>query len=319
MTSGYLYLLSNPAMPGLIKIGKTTRDPAERVRELSSATGVPSPFVLLYSQPVANVDAAERFAHAELERRGHRHSSDREFFKAPTHEAVQVLLIAAQLESRSDTNEDASSSSDSITEDRETYGTRLFNLALEHLKGSETTLRNPREALVLFEQAASLGVPLAAHLAANLYMNGKEGIAEDLEKAFELYQRAASGGFWQSLAAIAMLLERNQQKENSEEYWRRFFARAVEERAAAVSQYGPEDERVMMIDETVGELGSNYRFAVYQGRVRDIVPVDDLRPFVHAIVTHMRNVIAKQHPLVRERLAGAINRIQLRMGLPRDY
>ena len=42
--AGYLYILSNPEMPGLLKIGLTTRLVNERVVELNSATGVPRPF-----------------------------------------------------------------------------------------------------------------------------------------------------------------------------------------------------------------------------------------------------------------------------------
>ena len=41
--NGYVYILSNPAMPGLLKIGYTERDVQERVKELSN-TGIPSPF-----------------------------------------------------------------------------------------------------------------------------------------------------------------------------------------------------------------------------------------------------------------------------------
>src|SRR5688572_6679317 len=45
---GYLYVLINPSLPGLVKIGKTNRDPEQRAAELSAATGVPTPFVLVY-------------------------------------------------------------------------------------------------------------------------------------------------------------------------------------------------------------------------------------------------------------------------------
>ena len=44
-TIGYVYILENASMPGLIKIGKTSRDSVERARELSSATGVPTGFL----------------------------------------------------------------------------------------------------------------------------------------------------------------------------------------------------------------------------------------------------------------------------------
>lgn len=44
--SGYIYVLSNPQMPGVLKIGFTTRRVEERVQELSAAAGVPAPFVI---------------------------------------------------------------------------------------------------------------------------------------------------------------------------------------------------------------------------------------------------------------------------------
>jgi hypothetical protein len=41
---GYLYILTNPSMPGLVKIGITTRSVADRASELNAATGVPAKF-----------------------------------------------------------------------------------------------------------------------------------------------------------------------------------------------------------------------------------------------------------------------------------
>jgi hypothetical protein len=43
--SGFVYLLSNPSMPGLLKIGYTERDVTERAAEISAATGVPEPYL----------------------------------------------------------------------------------------------------------------------------------------------------------------------------------------------------------------------------------------------------------------------------------
>ena len=43
---GYVYVLSNPRMPGLVKVGCSTRPVDERVAELNSATAVPAPFVV---------------------------------------------------------------------------------------------------------------------------------------------------------------------------------------------------------------------------------------------------------------------------------
>lgn len=64
---GFVYVLSNPAMPGLVKVGYTTGDPERRAAELSSTTGVPSKFVVEWFLPiVGDPRAVEHRAHAKL-------------------------------------------------------------------------------------------------------------------------------------------------------------------------------------------------------------------------------------------------------------
>ena len=41
---GYVYVLSNPSIPGIVKIGMTERDVPARALELSASTGVPEPY-----------------------------------------------------------------------------------------------------------------------------------------------------------------------------------------------------------------------------------------------------------------------------------
>jgi hypothetical protein len=85
---GYVYLLANASMPGILKIGRTTKNPSERVAELSSATGVPTPFELIYHVFTADCVAAERRTHEWLTEGGYRVSSNREFFNAPIPEVI---------------------------------------------------------------------------------------------------------------------------------------------------------------------------------------------------------------------------------------
>lgn len=90
--AGYIYVLLNPSMPGLVKIGKTTRHPKDRVEELSQATGVPQRFILAYNTYFKNISQAESDLHQILTDRGHRVSRRREFFRAPLEEIIEIIL-----------------------------------------------------------------------------------------------------------------------------------------------------------------------------------------------------------------------------------
>lgn len=87
---GYVYVLSNASMPGLVKIGSTARNPEERARELSRVTGVPTPFELVYYREFLNYEEAERSLHANLHI--YRTNDKREFFTLNKKEAIDHLL-----------------------------------------------------------------------------------------------------------------------------------------------------------------------------------------------------------------------------------
>ena len=89
---GYVYILSNPSMPGLLKIGMTRFDPTRRVQELSSATGVPTQFQLIYYREFHNCVAAELEIHSVLAAKGMRYNNQREFFSVDSVEAINTLL-----------------------------------------------------------------------------------------------------------------------------------------------------------------------------------------------------------------------------------
>lgn len=77
-------------MPGLIKIGYTTRTAEERANELyEGVTGVPKRFEVAHEHPCEDPRALEIAAHRKLA--AHRINNDREFFEYPADEAYQVL------------------------------------------------------------------------------------------------------------------------------------------------------------------------------------------------------------------------------------
>ena len=61
---GVIYILSNPAMPGLVKIGKTT-NLDDNMSSLYS-TGVPVPFHCVYAKRVQNYSEVEKKLHLGL-------------------------------------------------------------------------------------------------------------------------------------------------------------------------------------------------------------------------------------------------------------
>lgn len=94
MSKGYVYILSNPSMPGLVKIGMTTGEPSARAGQLQT-TGVPTPFVLESFVPTPDCAALEAIMHDEFSAR--RVDPSREFFRVELRE-VEAALEAAQVE-----------------------------------------------------------------------------------------------------------------------------------------------------------------------------------------------------------------------------
>lgn len=85
---GFIYVLSNPELSGLLKIGKTSKDPKNRSDDLYS-TGLPAPFKLEYMAFCDDMDALELRVHEKLA--GHRPNLDREFFKISRLSAVNTI------------------------------------------------------------------------------------------------------------------------------------------------------------------------------------------------------------------------------------
>ena len=91
-SKGYVYVLSNPTMDGLLKIGYS-QDPNQRRIELNT-TGVPRPFVMEYCLAVANAGKVEREVHKSL--RNSRLSMKREFFRTTINDAVDEIRRVSQ-------------------------------------------------------------------------------------------------------------------------------------------------------------------------------------------------------------------------------
>ena len=91
--AGFVYVLTNRAMPGIVKVGCTGRDPIIRARELSS-TSAPAPFVVAWAARVSDFSAVERAAHRALAE--WRISANREFFGCEVATARRAIEDAAR-------------------------------------------------------------------------------------------------------------------------------------------------------------------------------------------------------------------------------
>ena len=89
---GTVYVLTNPAMPNMVKIGKTTRNVELRLADLYS-TGVPLPFECEYAAKVKDVDKTEKAFHTAFE--PSRVNPKREFFNINPEQAIAVLALMA--------------------------------------------------------------------------------------------------------------------------------------------------------------------------------------------------------------------------------
>ena len=91
---GVIYILSNPAMPGLVKIGKTT-NLDDRMSSLYS-TGVPVPLHCVYAKRVDNYSEVEKKLHLGL--RSKRENMNREFFRIAEEEVINFLELIEGVE-----------------------------------------------------------------------------------------------------------------------------------------------------------------------------------------------------------------------------
>ena len=89
---GAIYILTNPAMPGIVKIGYTTSEVPTRMAELDR-TPVPFPFSCFYAGYVENVQIQEQRIHAIFADR--RCRPQREFFSVSPEQAKAAIELVA--------------------------------------------------------------------------------------------------------------------------------------------------------------------------------------------------------------------------------
>lgn len=290
MSAGFLYVLANTSLPGLLKVGGSARDPAIRTRELAAECGGSSPFVLLYSQPVDDWEAAEEYAFVEIERTGVRRTDDGEYFMAAPHDVVRVIVEAASNTSAQSglVNRDPGPTEDAahnVDEADEHYA-----LALQYDEGTDAVAKSPTKALKHFEKAASLGHAYSALCAGDLYASGNKPIRRDIRKATRLYNFAANEGITMALARMALMFQQEGQEEAAEQHWMQYFAAAVEE----VKSLGDgSDFMVDHVRKVTAVYGALYCRMLARADIADVVPHAYLQFFQDEIEQRLLDDLAE--------------------------
>jgi hypothetical protein len=102
-----VYVLSNSAMPGILKIGKTTQaDVSIRMSQLYT-TGVPVPFECVYAIEVDDCSKVEAAMHIAFG--PSRVNPNREFFKIEAEQAIAILKLLDQRDVTPDVRRDLNS------------------------------------------------------------------------------------------------------------------------------------------------------------------------------------------------------------------
>ncbi len=86
-----VYVLTNPAMPGLVKIGKTTQLEVEGRMKQLYGTGVPVPFDCAFACQVKDATDVENALHLAFGM--HRINPNREFFKIEPERVIAILKL----------------------------------------------------------------------------------------------------------------------------------------------------------------------------------------------------------------------------------
>ncbi|MCG4253708.1 GIY-YIG nuclease family protein [Acetobacter senegalensis] len=149
--SGYVYLLTNPTMPGMIKIGFTGAPDVEvRMKQIYS-TGVPLPFECVYSKRLDNYKEAETALHVAFGNT--RVNPKREFFRIDPACVMAILELLPGVEE--EISEDAGITEDTDKEALEKDRKRKQNFRFSMLDINPGTIltwrRNPEIVCTVYD------------------------------------------------------------------------------------------------------------------------------------------------------------------------
>ncbi len=220
-TAGYVYVLINASLNGIVKIGKTQCSPGEQAKELSSATGILTPFIVTYSAYFEDCHEAEVFVHSRLE--NSRLPENREFFEVPVQQAIEAV-------------KEAESSLGILPEPVKIRDLKFLQMATKPLSpwkvvfhsanayyyGLGKTMEDKTEALSLFMKSAQSGSISAFWIIGRMYLSG-QGCKPDMERARGAFTDGTKKGNDLCWTGLAEIFFREGQEDNWNKSWDKYF------------------------------------------------------------------------------------------------
>lgn len=190
-SQGVIYVLVNPSLEGLIKVGYTTRTIEERVKELSSSTSIPTPFIPIYWRRVSEVEHLEKRIHTQLKSYGFSHG--KEYFKVAPPIVIDLIISIIGEKSHD------------FSEHTEVDEQSLEELALDYFNGRNGLLRNKTKAIELLESAIALGSKSALWKLACISLNSKKPTKKERTSAYNRLFDSAEANQTTAYFCIALI------------------------------------------------------------------------------------------------------------------
>ena len=218
-TKGYVYIMINPSYKDLVKIGKTTKEPELRANELSSPTGVATPFIVVYKRLFNNCDKAERLVHSILTEQGYRVNNSREFFSISIPDAIDIILGIPD-------DEECYNSDKEFTytdiED-ENIADIYYSQAEDYYYGYNDTFEDVDKAFDLYKKSSELGKKEAWFQLGHISYYTRENIKE----ALKYFHEGAINGDYLCFAELGKIyINKNEiayNRRNADLAWTKFF------------------------------------------------------------------------------------------------
>jgi tetratricopeptide (TPR) repeat protein len=182
---------------------------------LSSATGVATPFILIYHRKFNNCHSAEKKIHTFLEDKGVRFNDSREFFEISTTDAIHLVQT---IDDDEISNESVDDNSDNNIE---SVGMMYFEKGNNYYSGENGCFQDYNKALEYYNKAIKHGVIKSHFKIGQIHRYCRNNV----QKAINEYQKGAEQGdigCYPELAGIYMSEENFINEKNAILAWEKF-------------------------------------------------------------------------------------------------